>query len=90
MRQETVPSHASASLPKAAKVVTLIAAVQQTHDVIRLKLGSTPRNPSRPPRQRQSVHGLAHVSLSLSRTRERMYNPNRNQEVALVKAHKQR
>lgn len=36
----------------------------------------------------ERVHGLAHVSLSLSHTCERMYNPNRNQEVASVKAHK--
>jgi hypothetical protein len=90
MRHETVPSHASASPCQRPKegVTSWLPQSKKTHDVIPagtklyvLVSRAVHRDSG------ENVHGLAHVSLSLGRTRERMYNPNGNQEVALVKAH---
>jgi hypothetical protein len=93
MRQDTVPSHASASPCQRPKegVTLWLPQSKQTHVVIPAEtrlyvlISRAVRRHSG-----RNVHGLAHVSLSLCRTRERMYNPNGNQEVALVKARQHR
>jgi hypothetical protein len=93
MRQDTVPSHGSASpcqRPKKGAALWLPQS-KQTHVVIPaetrlyVSISRAVRRDSG-----RNVHGLAHVSLSLCPTRERVYNPNGNQEVALVKAHQHR